>query len=199
MARIRNDQQYDSMKTRLLDIGVTLIRSNSFNAVGINDVLKAGEIPKGSFYHYFKSKETFGLEVAQYYHEQQIEVTRQIMSNSSLSPPAKLRAFFANARMEFKKRGYADGCLMCNLSTELGDSNPAFQNLLAKHWKELASELANCIAEVGVNALGIGQLSNKEAADWLLNNWSGALTRMKVTQNDKPLRLFEKALFSKGL
>lgn len=195
MARIRNEQQYNHAKKRLLEIGVALIRSNSFKAIGINDILKAGEIPKGSFYHYFKNKEAFGIEVAQHYHSQQMAATRKVLSDTSLAPYARLSTFFTNARKEFIRREFTDGCLMCNLSTELGDSNTAFQVLLAEQWNELTDELANCIAKIGTSALGVDQLTDKEAADWLLNNWSGALTRMKVTANDKPLLLFEKTLF----
>jgi len=198
MVRIRNEEKFDTAKERLLDIGITLIQSNSFKAVGINDVLAASGIPKGSFYHYFKNKEAFGIEVAQHYHTQQMASARKILRDLTLTPSERLSAFFANAREAFSQRSFVDGCLMCNLSTELGDSNANFQVVLAQQWNELADELASCIAEIDTSTLGVSQLSNKEAADLLLNNWSGALARMKVTANDKPLTLFEKTLFCRN-
>ena len=66
MARIRNEAAYETAKTRLLDVGMTLIRENSFDGIGINDVLRESGVPKGSFYHYFDTKEDFGLEVARH-------------------------------------------------------------------------------------------------------------------------------------
>jgi len=31
-----------------------------FSVVGLNEVLKSAGVPKGSFYHYFSSKDAFG-------------------------------------------------------------------------------------------------------------------------------------------
>ena len=195
MARTRDIENYDDTKTRLLEAGMALIRSESFSGIGINDILKTSGVPRGSFYHYFKSKEAFGLDVAQYYHAQQIEGAKQILRDKASVPFDRLEAFFHGASEEFKKRDYSDGCLMCNLSTELADTNDAFQKMLKKHWAELSSEVANCIALTDRNAIGLSHLSNEEAADWLMNAWSGALVRMKAERNATPLTLFEKTVF----
>ncbi len=196
MARTRDIKNYDDAKTRLLDTGMSLIRSESFSGIGINDVLKKSGVPRGSFYHYFKSKEAFGLEVAQYYHGLQIEGANQVLNDHTLTPIARLEAFFRGASEEFKTRNYADGCLMCNLSTELADTNDEFQKILQKHWAELSSEVAECLALIQLGDIGLGHLSNTEAADWLMNAWSGALVRMKAERSEAPLQLFEKTIFN---
>ena len=195
MARTRDIKNYDYTKTRLLEIGMALIRSESFSGIGINDILKTSGVPRGSFYHYFKSKEAFGLEVAQYYHAQQIEGANQVLREESILPLDRLKAFFRGASEEFKKREYSDGCLMCNLSTELADTNDDFQKMLKVHWTELSSEVANCIALTDRDGIGLSHLTNEEAADWLMNAWSGALVRMKAERSAAPLKLFEKTVF----
>ena len=195
MARTRDIKNYDDTKTRLLETGMALIRSESFSGIGINDILKTSGVPRGSFYHYFKSKEAFGLEVAQYYHAQQIESANQVLREESILPLDRLEAFFRGASEEFKKRDYSDGCLMCNLSTELADTNDDFQKMLKVHWAELSSEVANCIALTDRDGIGLSHLTNKEAADWLMNAWSGALVRMKAERSAAPLKLFEKTVF----
>ena len=53
-------------KTRIIAEGAKIIQKNGFNNTGILDVLRAADVPKGSFYFYFKSKEDFGLEVINY-------------------------------------------------------------------------------------------------------------------------------------
>lgn len=195
MARTKDVKNYDDAKTRLLETGMVLIRAASFSGIGINDVLKTSGVPRGSFYHYFKSKNAFGLEVAQYYHGQQMEAARQVLREKPAMPIDRLEAFFRGASEEFKKRDYSDGCLMCNLSTELADTNDDFQQTLKVHWAELSSEVANCIALIDRNDIGLNHLSNEEAADWLMNAWSGALVRMKAERSETPLRLFEKTIF----
>lgn len=195
MARTKNKISYGTTRDRLLAVGMQLIRANSFKGVGINDVLKASNAPRGSFYHYFESKEVFGLEVSKYYHAQQLDDAKQILNTDNMQPIERLRNFFLSAQEEFTERGFADGCLMCNLSTELGDTNPSFQVSLSEQWAELAAEISKCLAQLDLSEIGLETLSNQEAADWLLNAWGGALTRMKAERTAAPLKLFYKVFF----
>lgn len=199
MARTRDIENYDDTKTRLLEAGMALIRSESFSGIGINDILKTSGVPRGSFYHYFKSKEAFGLEVAQYYHSQQLESASLVLRNGATQPLERLKAFFHGASENFRSRDYSDGCLMCNLSTELADTHDEFQKMLKTHWAELSSEVANCIALINCADIGLDHLSSEEAADWLMNAWSGALVRMKAERNAASLNLFEKVVFKTEL
>jgi TetR/AcrR family transcriptional repressor of nem operon len=84
---------------------------------------------------------------------------------------------------------------MCNLSSELADENENFQLLLSQHWQQLSTEISKCIEELGSEELGLAHLSPIESADWLLNCWSGSLTRMKATGTPEPLQLFLKTVF----
>lgn len=199
MARIRNEQVYDETRSKLLTVGMNLIRAGSYESIGINDILREGQIPKGSFYHYFKSKEAFGREVLQFYHEQQVESASALLTDPALPPLERLQMFFKGAYDDFEAKGFAQGCLMCNLSTELADEHPAFQSLLQEQWHALSAQIALCVAELDKAEIGLAHLSDKEAADWLLNSWSGALTRMKAMRDGAPLRLFLKTTFKEGL
>lgn len=195
MARTRNADAYNDAREKLLTVGMNLIRSGSYEGVGINDILREGQIPKGSFYHYFDSKEGFGLEVARHYHAQQLEGARAILLDNDDPPLERLKAFFQTAYQDFEAREFSQGCLMCNLTTELADEEPAFQAVLQTNWHELSEVVAACIAEMDKAAIGLGHLTDTEAADWLLNSWSGALTRMKATRDGTPLSLFLKSTF----
>ncbi len=197
MARTRNIDNYDEARGRLLSIGMDLIRGESYAAIGINDVLKAADVPRGSFYHYFESKQAFGLQVAQHYHDAQLASAREVLRDDQRAPLECLQAFFRNAQADYAARGFGSGCLMCNLSTEMADRNDAFQLLLKSHWRELANEIADCIARLDRADIGLEALSDHEAADWLLNAWSGALTRMKAERSAVPLQLFQKSVFQK--
>jgi len=195
MARTVNIKAYESARNNLLAIGVELVRKKSFSGIGITDILNSAGIPKGSFYHYFKSKEDFGLQLMEHYHAQQMELARRIMHDEALTPIERLRHFFNEAKKEFEHRNFQDGCLMCNLSTELADTHPTFQTLLKQQWHELTEELSICIAKIDRQQLGLHKLSNAEAASWLINSWAGALTRMKAEASVAPLALFEKSIF----
>ncbi|MGQ8363677.1 TetR family transcriptional regulator [Glaciecola sp. 1036] len=195
MARVKNQQLYDSSKVNLLEVGESLIRQGSYAQVGINHILKAAKIPKGSFYHYFSSKHEFAMSVANHYHQKQLLYARTVFSDPNLTPIQRLKGFFEGATDEMKKRQYSQGCLMCNLTTEMADEDIDAQAILFQQWKELGAEIAPQLNQDILSHLNLIHLTKQEAADWLLNAWSGALTRMKAHGNDEPLQLFMKTIF----
>src|SRR5690606_25283697 len=46
-------------RQHILDTGYRLVLQKGFAALGLQEILKACAVPKGSFYHYFSSKEAF--------------------------------------------------------------------------------------------------------------------------------------------
>lgn len=194
MARIRNDSKYSGNKESLIAAGETLIRKASYSQIGINDILRETGIPKGSFYHYFDSKLGFGIAVSEFYHQKQMSLARNTLKNQSLSPINRLQSFFDSALQDMKTKQFTQGCLMCNLTTELADENNELKNVLNRQWQELSAEIADCLNEISLSELNLAHLNNTEAADWLLNSWSGALTRMKSSGSIQPLHLFFKSL-----
>lgn len=48
------------VRQHILDTARPIILTKGFSAVGLNEILSAADVPKGSFYHYFRSKELFG-------------------------------------------------------------------------------------------------------------------------------------------
>ncbi len=197
MARPKNTKAYASSRERLLEVGEQIIRSQSYADCGIKDVLAKADVPKGSFYHYFGSKEAFGIAVARHYNQKQTDAARSHLSDQTRPARDRLQAYFEDARQQMAERNFGDGCLMCNLSTELADQSPVFQEELNRHWQELISELSQCLDAMDLAEIGLGHLDPESAADWLLSSWSGALTRMKASNNDAPLALFMRTIFNR--
>lgn len=195
MARPRDKNKQMMNRERLLEAGEQAFRETSFSESGINDILSSSGVPKGSFYHHFLSKEAFGIAVADRYNETQITAARACLEDPSLPHIDRVCSFFERAREDMGKRQFAQGCLMCNLSTELADERPAFQAALDTHWQGMTAVLAECLNNVDLSEIGLEHLTPAQAADWLMNAWSGALTRMKASGNDEPLALFMRTIF----
>ena len=47
----------------LIEAGAKVMLSKGYNNTGIQEIVKLVGVPKGSFYHYFESKEAFALAV----------------------------------------------------------------------------------------------------------------------------------------
>ncbi len=61
MARLKNQKVLDQNRARLLELGVELIRSHSFQSIGIKDILKLAEIPKDPSTTISKTKKFLGF------------------------------------------------------------------------------------------------------------------------------------------
>ena len=91
---------------------------------------------------------------------------KEILRNDALTSIERLQLFFQTARESFANRSFKHGCLMCNLSTELGDNNTLFQTMLVDQWDELATELTVCVTNIDKSELGLPNLSYEEIANW---------------------------------
>ena len=56
-------------RERMIAKGLEVLSEQGFAATGLDALLKSAGVPKGSFYHYFRSKSNFGLAVLERYAE----------------------------------------------------------------------------------------------------------------------------------
>lgn len=195
MARTRNEQHYQDAKTHLLQVGVELLIQNSFHSVGINQILQQADVPKGSFYHYFKSKDDFGVQVLDFYHQQQLQYSREQLQASALPPYQRLKQFFEQILNHQLALDCSQGCLMIGLSQEVAARSETFRMPLQASWGRMTDVVQACLAQMDKAQIGLAHLSDREAADFLLNSWGGALMRMKAEKSTQPLQLFCKTFF----
>jgi len=59
--------RHDNTRQHILDTGYRIIAGKGFSSVGLNEILTTAGVPKGSFYHYFDSKEQFGQALLEDY------------------------------------------------------------------------------------------------------------------------------------
>ncbi|MDC6365701.1 MULTISPECIES: TetR/AcrR family transcriptional regulator [Flavobacteriaceae] len=180
----------ESTLHRILTIGGNLIIQKGFNNVGLNEILSAADIPKGSFYYYFKSKEDFGLQVIKNYGNESYTLVASYLRDKSKNPKERFMGFFKDIKSVYVQKQFTEGCLLGNCSLELSDVKASYafgvSNEL-KRWEDLFEE---CIQE-GQRDGSIGnQSDSRKLASYILNNWEGAILRMKSQKSEKPLSLF---------
>ena len=94
----------------LLRAGLEVLTEKGFSATGIDEILRRVSVPKGSFYHYFESKEVFGTAlIAQYarFFARKIDL---YLSDKTLSPLTRLQAFVAAAQAGMAHYDFRRGC-----------------------------------------------------------------------------------------
>ncbi|MGD0958649.1 MAG: TetR family transcriptional regulator C-terminal domain-containing protein [Methylomonas sp.] len=175
-------------KDRLLDQGVSLLLEKGYHAAGLKEILDAVQIPKGSFYAYFNSKEQFAAEAINHYIEPFILRLTKHLENPALNGLQALRTYYAELIDEAAENNFKGGCLLGNLMGEIGDTSlicrQTLQDTLTRY-----RDLQAIALERGQNAGMVrSDRTAQSMADLLLNSWQGALLRMKVEQSVAPLQ-----------
>lgn len=184
----------EEIRDKILDIGVDLIAQKGYNGIGIQEVLDNAQIPKGSFYHYFKNKEDFGLQVIQRHGSNSLRYIDSFLSDTALSPLQRIFALFEDMQKVYEEKGFKEGCLLGNCSTELADQKDCFSSILEKEFLKMENRFVVCLEE----AKGIGELktdeSPEELASFIVNSWEGAILRTKSTKSNGPMKTLVKFL-----
>ncbi|MCJ2164196.1 MULTISPECIES: TetR family transcriptional regulator C-terminal domain-containing protein [unclassified Pseudodesulfovibrio] len=189
----------EDTKQRLIEAGAELVHQRGFNNTGLKDILQAAGVPKGSFYFYFDNKETFGIEMVDYYGSQFRALIQEVRRNASLSPLEQVRHIFAAFQSHFKTHGYTRGCPIGNLAQEMGDLSKPFREKLLAAMDGMIAAFASILDEAKVLGEIPTDLDSRETAIFMVEAWHGAIIRMKVTNSPEPLELFSKFIFEKIL
>ena len=175
-------------KDKLLNLGVALLLEKGYHATGLKEILETVQIPKGSFYTYFKSKEAFAAEAIGHYIEPFILRLSKHLANPEADGLAALRSYYQELIGEVELSGYKGGCLLGNLMGEIGDTSPLCQQALLDAVARY-SQLQSSALERGQRQGSVRRdRSPQNMANLMLNSWQGALLRMKVEQSVAPLQ-----------
>src|SRR5580698_1299051 len=184
-------------REKLIQSGIQTIHASGYGGTSIQSIVEAADVPKGSFYNFFSSKEAFAAEVIDAYSNRGQERLRGFLLNQNLSPRDRLEAYFDDRIEAFRTAQYVRGCLMGNFSAEAADQSELIRNGLTKHFGAWCELLETCIAEAQKRREISDQFPASLLAKFLLNSWEGALLRMRAEKSDTPLLDFKEIVFKK--
>ena len=182
-------------KQKILETGAELIHLKGFNHTGLQEILNAAGVPKGSFYNYFNSKEDFGLQVIDHFAGYYTLISRPILEDPALSPLQKIKRLLEWFMEFFKSKDYAYGCPIGNLAQEMGDLSPAFRDKLRSALDILVDAYSGVLAQAQKEGEISQNLDVREAARFLVSSWHGALMHMKAMKGPEPLENHKRFIF----
>ncbi len=182
-------------REHLLEVGLKQLRTTGYTATGVKEVLDLAQVPKGSFYHYFPSKEAFVGELFERYAKEQGERMQRILGDTSVPPLKRLRTYFDELIAVYGQSGEATGCLIGSMSLEIADHIPRLQGQLQSMYSGWQDGIADVLRQA-VKRGDLPQSTKPDAlAEFILSGYAGALVRMKADQNDRPLKNFLHFIF----
>lgn len=103
---MRITKEHDERKNEILNTAERLFFTKGFDACTINDILKEIGIAKGTFYHYFTSKNEVLDAIVDRYTETIMTRVNEVVENSLMHPVEKLMNAFMAMKMEGKVEDY---------------------------------------------------------------------------------------------
>ncbi|MEO6921102.1 MAG: TetR/AcrR family transcriptional regulator [Collimonas sp.] len=186
---------YDTTKRHILDAGQKIIAVKGFSGVGLSEILSAAAIPKGSFYHYFGSKEQYGRELMEQYVEDYLQALDQVLqiavqpTSAARREPARERLLrYWSHWLETQSGAEAmHKCLVVKLSAEVADLSEDMRLVLCDGTRQVMVRLADCIAEgIADGSLRV-ELEPQKTAQMLYQLWLGASLLAKLQRDRSPL------------
>jgi TetR/AcrR family transcriptional repressor of nem operon len=184
-----NTSEPVDIRDNIIAVGQRIIGAKGFSAVGLNEILSAAGVPKGSFYHYFGSKDAFGVELLESYFTEYLADLDSTLAQPGLTTAQRLVNYFQiwqDTQSFFDCQGK---CLAVKLGAEVADISEAMRAALKRGTSGIVVRLASAI-EAGVED---GSLSISEdasiVAQSLYQLWLGASIMVKIVRTLQPFEI----------
>jgi TetR/AcrR family transcriptional repressor of nem operon len=173
-------------KQIIIEKSAELFHQNGYHNTGLNVILKELQIPKGSFYNYFESKEVLAVEVISWH----IANTKILFEEAGKEHVGVdiILSFFEVFFTRLKSLNYHNGCPLGNLMTELSDSSILIRQELLKWVIFLENDFFKLLNQIKP----CQEEENKSLASFLIAAFEGVIMKAKVEQNGKAIEQFEK-------
>jgi len=185
-------------RQHILSVAKTLILGKGFSAVGLSEILKTAQVPKGSFYHYFDSKEHFGTALLENYFDEylaKLDVTLDVTNGKAALP--LLFDYFEGWKSNQCSDITNTKCLVVKLSGEVSDLSEAMRLALKLGTQRVISRLAQCLQQAVDNKEIVLADDALTIAKEIYYLWIGATLMAKVNHTADAFDVASKALYSR--
>jgi TetR/AcrR family transcriptional repressor of nem operon len=171
----------------LIDIGTEIFTQKGFSSTGLDEIVQAAEVPKGSFYYYFGSKDEFAHEVIKNYAAYFSRKLDRSLKDESMSPLTRLKAFAKVATEGVRRFEFKRGCLIGNLGQEMASIEEEFRVLLFEVITDWRERFRVCLDEAKAAGEIETSVDSAALAQFFWSAWEGAVLCAKLERSTAPL------------
>lgn len=176
-------------RDHLIKTGQELIWAKGYDFCSIKDITTQAGLPKGSFYHYFESKEKFALEAMNTYIEDSNEQFPD--QNKDLKTLEKLIDARINSIIQIQ---FAKECYMSVMVHAYSDQDESFRAEVLQAIDKSNSTMVALMTQLQNRGLINSSLDLVELNEFIDFAWRGARLKTRITKSEAPLRIFKKYL-----
>ena len=176
----------NEIRDHILATGQRIMAGKGFSAVGLNEILTDAGVPKGSFYHYFSSKEAFGVDMLARYFDDYLAELDATLSEPGLTMAQRLMNYWQLWRESQSFSDCQGKCLAVKLGAEVADLSDSMRGTLQTGTAGIIARLADAL-EAGIEegSLSIDDKPSR-VAESLYQLWVGASVMVKIVRNTGP-------------
>ena len=185
MAKAHTNDSSD-VRDNILAVGQRIMSGKGFSAVGLNEILTEAKVPKGSFYHYFDSKDAFGEALLSSYFEDYLAEMDAVLGEAGSSMAQRLVKYFDMWKANQSFLDCQGKCLAVKLGAEVADLSEAMRAVLNHGTAAIIARLTAAI-ESGVDEGSLAIDDNpRQVAESLYQLWLGASVMVKIVRGAEP-------------
>jgi TetR/AcrR family transcriptional regulator, transcriptional repressor for nem operon len=179
----------DLTREKILKAAGALFHEFGYNGTSVQDIVRKAEVPKGSFYNHFKSKEELAIAASDVFYPYALAFLD--LQNTS-SPVGRLRKYFQLTLKEMQRYEYVRGCLVGNFASEITNANPALKKRVTEHLDEATRRIAVVVSQAQEMGEMDPEVSTMDLSRFILNSLYGAIFRSKTDRTERPMKLLQK-------
>lgn len=177
----------EATRQQILDAGHALVLRQGFVGVGLQTLLTACGVPKGSFYHYFPSKEAFGCALLEQYVADYGQRLDALLAVDTGSGRERLMRYWQAWLDTPEAGGWAEDCLVVKLAAEVADLSEDMRRVLDDGVTALVARIAATVREGRADGSLPPGAEPQALAQVLYQMWLGAALLAKLGRDKTPL------------
>lgn len=167
------------------------MRRKGYHGTGVQEIVDGAGVPKGSFYHYFQSKEDFVVAAMAHASFDSIDRFDAALQEDYRPPRQRIIDTYSElvAVLEASRED-PQGCFVGNMCQELADTHAIVAKEAEELFQRYTAPLARCLRQAQERGDMRPNADPDILAEAIFNSWEGAILRMKSSRNGHPLRAF---------
>lgn len=178
-------------RERLLEAAQKLMLAKGYAATSVDEICATAGVTKGSFFHYFKSKEDVGRTVLDHFVACRVQAMQTAPFFNKRDPLKRVYGYVDFLIKMSKDPTAPKSCLLGNFAQDLSDTHPEFRVQCAKHFSQWTEGLKRDLSEAKAKYASRAGFDTRSLAEYLIAILQGSLILAKAHQD---MYLFEKNL-----
>lgn len=182
-------------RQRIIEAAAQAMIAKSYNGVGLNEILSDAGVPKGSFYHFFKSKENLGIAVVEMATANKCTRLRGHYSDRNKTPIKRLRGLFEEARQDVAEGNVRTESVLCKLALEQAALSDPLRAAIRSAFDQFKTLTAQVLREAQAAKEIDANLDADRLSDFLTVSFHGAMIRVEIDDDLRAVDNFIEFVF----